>query len=214
MRHTYLPPSQTSRTHPTHVLRITVRTTPVCLRALTVSRANVSRALRCTNPLTWEHLWSDSESMCWSAGRCPSGYAQSLLQFVMFKCSTACIHVAPMKPRISCLRDYHPVPLTPVIMRCLGLLVKTHIDSFPLGNLDSLHRANRSTAIAFTPHYHIRAWRAYMWDYSTAFNIILRILTDHVWEAPCAIESWTCWQADWWRWRLTLPPLILSTADT
>lgn len=29
----------------------------------------------------------------------------------MFQCNIACIPVMPMKPRISCLRDYHPVPL-------------------------------------------------------------------------------------------------------
>lgn len=38
----YLPSSQTS---------CTIRTNTVCLRALTVWRANMSRALRCTNPL-------------------------------------------------------------------------------------------------------------------------------------------------------------------
>lgn len=51
-------------------------------------------------------------------------------------------------------------------------------------------------------------------DNSTAFNPILFILRDCVWAPPCATECRTCWKADHWWWRLALPPLILSTADT
>lgn len=86
---------------------------------------------------------------------------------VMFQCNTAYIHVVPMKPRISCRRDYHPVPLTPVIMRCLGLLVKTHKDSLPLSYLDGLRFARSKYISCGYTHLPGHMWtrRAYLWEY-------------------------------------------------
>lgn len=54
-------------------------------------------------------------------------------------CNAACIHVMPMKLRISCLRHCHPVPLTSVIIACLGLLVRALMGSLPPGSVDGRH---------------------------------------------------------------------------
>lgn len=180
--------------------------------------------LRCTNPLNApESISGQILKACADqlADVLVDTLNLCLLQFVMLKCNTACIHVVPMKPRKSCLRDYHPFPLTPVNMGCLGLLLKTHIASLPPSNLDSLQFAWRKY-ISWGCHHlnpalpwHIWTWwRRYMWEYcwySTAFNIILLILRDLIWALPGATESRTCWQAGHWWWRLALPPPGLST---
>jgi len=49
----------------------------------------------------------------------------------------------PKKPSITCLNDYRPVALSPIIMKCFKRLVRTHICSTHLGSL--LYRPNRST---------------------------------------------------------------------
>lgn len=52
VRHTYLPPSLSDKLNTSYTcFENYSKDDPVCLRALTMSRANVSRALRCTNPL-------------------------------------------------------------------------------------------------------------------------------------------------------------------
>lgn len=115
-------------------LRITVRTSQ-CVTALTVSRATLDQSPQV------QQLTCNLKHLRPSLKTCADQLADvlmdntlklCLLQFVMFQRNTTHIPVVK-KPRISCLRGYYPIPLTSVIMRCLGLLVKTHTDSLPLG---------------------------------------------------------------------------------
>ncbi|KAK0146400.1 putative RNA-directed DNA polymerase from transposon BS [Merluccius polli] len=101
-----------------------------------------------------------------------------------FKCST--IVPVPKKPRPSCLNDYRPVALTPIIMKCFEKLIKPSITSSLPPTLDQLqfaYRPNRSTddAIAHLLHStltHLDTGKgAYVRllfiDYSSAFNTIV-----------------------------------------
>jgi len=45
----------------------------------------------------------------------------------------------PKKPSITCLNDYRPVALTPIIMKCFKRLVRTHICSTLPGTPFNLH---------------------------------------------------------------------------
>ena len=83
------------------------------------------------------------------------------------------------------VNDYHPVALTPVIMKCFERLVKDHITSTLPATLDPLQfafRRNRSTddAIAIALHttlFHMNKMNTYVRmlfiDYSSAFNTIV-----------------------------------------
>ncbi|KAK0154258.1 putative RNA-directed DNA polymerase from transposon BS [Merluccius polli] len=101
-----------------------------------------------------------------------------------FKCST--IVPVPKKPRPSCLNDYRPIALTPIIMKCFEKLIKPFITSSLPPTLDQLqfaYRPNRSTddAIAHLLHStltHLDTGKgAYVRllfiDYSSAFNTIV-----------------------------------------
>ena len=65
---------------------------------------------------------------------------------VCFKSST--IVPVPKKSTITCLKDYRPIALTPVFMKCFERILQKHIrDAIPAG-LDSLqfaYRENRCT---------------------------------------------------------------------
>ncbi len=88
-------------------------------------------------------------------------------------------------PKASCLNDWRPVVLTPIISKCFEKLIRDHICSVLPASLDPLqfaYRKNRSTddAIAFTLHIalsHLDKRNTYVRmlfvDYSSAFNTIL-----------------------------------------
>ncbi|KAK3538654.1 hypothetical protein QTP86_010983 [Hemibagrus guttatus] len=66
----------------------------------------------------------------------------------------------PEKSTVSCLNDYHPVALTPTMMKCFEMLVMKHIKTQLPPSLDSLQFAyhpNHSTddAITTTLNHHI-----------------------------------------------------------
>ena len=158
---------------------------------LTISRADVCRAFKRTNP----HKAPGPDGI---PGRvlkaCAVQLADvftdifnlSLLQSVVplcFKKST--IVPVPKKSKALCLNDYRPVALTSTIMKCFERLVKTFITSTLPESLDPLqfaYRPNRSTddAISLALHTalsHLDQRSTYVRmlfiDYSSAFNTIV-----------------------------------------
>lgn len=91
----------------------------------------------------------------------------------------------PKKTTISHLKDYRPVALTPLVMKCFDSLVQGHIMSSLLPALDShrfAYRANRSTEVAIAIALraalsHVEqqgsSARLLFVDVSSAFNTIL-----------------------------------------
>ncbi len=70
---------------------------------------------------------------------------------------TSIIIPIPKKNTISCLNDYRPVALTPIIMKCFEKLVRTYIVSTLQPSFDPYqfaYRANRSTEDAITTALH------------------------------------------------------------
>ncbi|KAK3550715.1 hypothetical protein QTP70_003970 [Hemibagrus guttatus] len=91
----------------------------------------------------------------------------------------------PKKSPVSCLNDYRPVALTPIIMKCFERLVMRHIKNLLPPSLDPMqfvYRPNRSThdAISTTLHLaltHLDNKDTYVQmlfiDFSSAFNTII-----------------------------------------
>ncbi len=110
----------------------------------------------------------------------------SLSQAVIPTClkSTTIIPV-PKKSPVSCLNDYRPIALTPIIMKCFERLVMHNIKTSIPKTLDPLqfaYRPNRSTddAISSTLHLaltHLENKDSYVRmlfiDFSSAFNTII-----------------------------------------
>ncbi len=110
----------------------------------------------------------------------------SLSQAVVptFLKSTSIIPV-PKKSPVSCLNDYCPIALTPIMMKCFERLVMHHIKSSLPNTLDPFqfaYRPNRSTddAISTTLHLaltHLEQKDSYVRmlfiDFSSAFNTII-----------------------------------------
>ncbi|KAL0195209.1 hypothetical protein M9458_008781, partial [Cirrhinus mrigala] len=110
----------------------------------------------------------------------------SLSQAVVPTClkSTSIIPV-PKKSPVSCLNDYCPIALTPIMMKCFERLVMHHIKSSLPITLDPFqfaYRPNRSTddAISSTLHLaltHLEQKDSYVRmlfiDFSSAFNTII-----------------------------------------
>ncbi|KAI4889636.1 hypothetical protein NFI96_003622 [Prochilodus magdalenae] len=91
----------------------------------------------------------------------------------------------PKKSSVSCLNDYRPIALTPIIMKCFERLVLRHIKTLLPPSLDPLqfaYRPNRSTddAISTNPYLaltHLDNRDTYVRmlfiDFSSAFNTII-----------------------------------------
>ncbi|KAK2882760.1 hypothetical protein Q8A73_021693 [Channa argus] len=91
----------------------------------------------------------------------------------------------PKKSTVSCLNDYRPVALTPIVMKCFERLVMRHIKTQLPTSLDPMqfaYRPNRSTddAISTTLHLaltHLDSKDSYVQmlfiDFSSAFNTII-----------------------------------------
>ncbi len=121
-------------------------------------------------------------------------FNQSLSQSTVPPCLKSSIIVPlPKKPHINSLNDYRPVALTPVVMKCLEKLVRSHITSFFPPTFDPYqfaYRTNRSTEDAVatalqTALSHLEqegsCVRLLFMDYSSAFNTILpHILVDNL----------------------------------
>ncbi|KAI5619892.1 hypothetical protein C0J50_20542 [Silurus asotus] len=98
---------------------------------------------------------------------------------------TTTIIPVPKKSSVSCLNDYRPVALTPLMMKCFKMLVMRHIKTKLPPSLDPMqfaYRPNRSTddAISTTLHLvltHLDKKDSYVKmlfiDFSSAFNTII-----------------------------------------
>ena len=109
----------------------------------------------------------------------------SLLQSVVPSClKSATIVPVPKKNTVSCLNDYRPVALTPIIAKCFEQLIMSHIKAAIPANLDPYqfaYRANRSTEDAIitalhTALTHLDCSNTYVRmlfvDFSSAFNTV------------------------------------------
>ncbi|KAI4879949.1 hypothetical protein NFI96_030543, partial [Prochilodus magdalenae] len=91
----------------------------------------------------------------------------------------------PKKSSVSCLNDYRPIALTPIIMKCFERLVLRHIKTLLPPSLDPLqfaYRPNRSTDDAISTTLHLALThldnrdtyvRMLFIDFSSAFNTII-----------------------------------------
>ncbi|GAA6106506.1 piezo-type mechanosensitive ion channel component 1-like, partial [Tachysurus ichikawai] len=110
----------------------------------------------------------------------------SLISAIVPTClKTTTIVPVPKKSTVSCLNDYRPFALTPIVMKCFEKLIMRHIETQLPPSLDPLQFAyhpNRSTddAIATAPHLaltHMDNKDTYVQmlfiDFSSAFNTII-----------------------------------------
>ncbi|KAI4885370.1 hypothetical protein NFI96_008195 [Prochilodus magdalenae] len=91
----------------------------------------------------------------------------------------------PKKSSVSCLNDYRPIALTPIIMKCFERLVLRHIKTLLPPSLDPLqfaYRPNHSTDDAISTTLHLALThldnrdtyvRMLFIDFSSAFNTII-----------------------------------------
>ncbi|MFY0383420.1 RNA-directed DNA polymerase, partial [Bacillus sp. YIM B13582] len=91
----------------------------------------------------------------------------------------------PKKSSVSCLNDYRPVALTPIVMKCFERLVMRHIKTQLPPSLDPMqfaYRPNRSTDDAISTTLHLALThldnkdsyvRMLFIDFSSAFNTII-----------------------------------------
>ncbi|KAK3571326.1 hypothetical protein QTP86_007554 [Hemibagrus guttatus] len=91
----------------------------------------------------------------------------------------------PKKSPVSCLNDYRPIALTPIIMKCFERLVMRQIKDLLPPSLDPMqfaYRPNRSTDDAITTTIHLSLThlenkdtyvRMLFIDFSSAFNTII-----------------------------------------
>ncbi|KAK2899380.1 hypothetical protein Q8A73_012509 [Channa argus] len=98
---------------------------------------------------------------------------------------TTTIVPVPKKSTVSCLNDYRPIALTPIVMKCFERLVMRHIKTQLPTSMDPMqfaYRPNRSTddAISTTLHLaltHLDNRDSYVQmlfiDFSSAFNTII-----------------------------------------
>ncbi|KAK3554577.1 hypothetical protein QTP70_025533 [Hemibagrus guttatus] len=113
-------------------------------------------------------------------------YNLSLTQALVPTCvkSTTIIPL-PKKNTVTCLNDYRPIPLTPIVMKCFERIVMSHIKRNIPTSLDPFqfaYRQNRSTedavnAAIHTALTHLEGNDTYVRmlfiDYSSAFNTVI-----------------------------------------
>ncbi|KAI3373950.1 hypothetical protein L3Q82_022512, partial [Scortum barcoo] len=118
---------------------------------------------------------------------------------------TSIIVPLPKKSAVTCLNDYHPVALTPVIMKCFERIVLKHIKDIIPAGLDQYqfaYRENRSTedAVSIALHTaltHLQLPNTYVRmlfvDFSSAFNTVIPdklILKLHNLGLPSSLCHW------------------------
>ncbi|KAK3531501.1 hypothetical protein QTP70_023284 [Hemibagrus guttatus] len=116
--------------------------------------------------------------------------------FVPACLKTTTIVPVPKKSTVSCLNDYRPVALTPIVMKCFERLIMRHIKTQLPPSLDPLqfaHHPNRSTDDAITTTFHLSLKhlvnkdtyvRMLFIDFSSAFNTII---PQHLIEKLCLL---------------------------
>ncbi|KAK3513105.1 hypothetical protein QTP70_001677 [Hemibagrus guttatus] len=114
---------------------------------------------------------------------------------------TTTIIPMPKNSMVSCLNDYHPVTLTPIVMKCFERLVMRHIKTQLPPSLHPLqfeYHSNRSTDDAITTTLHLALThldnkdsyvRMLFIDFSSAFNTII---PQHLIEKLFAQSTLSC----------------------
>ena len=159
--------------------------------SITVTEADVRKSFRGVNPrkasgpdgIPGRVLKTCADQL---AGVFTDIFNLSLLRSEVPTCfKRASIIPVPKKSKVTCLNDYRPVALTPVVMKCFERLIMAQINSYLDKNLDPLqfaYRHNRSTvdAISLALHSaldHLDNKNSYVRllfiDYSSAFNTII-----------------------------------------
>ncbi|KAI3363084.1 hypothetical protein L3Q82_011537, partial [Scortum barcoo] len=143
----------------------------------------------------------------------------SLLQFLSVL-KTSIIVPVPKKSAVTCLNDYRPVALTPVIMKCFERIVLKHIkDIIPVG-LDQYqfaYRENRSIedAVSIALHTailtHLQLPNTYC--YRTLSSALDKLLQGHNREHPLPQCSSVVWQLHCTRPKGLSPGGENSTGD-
>ncbi|KAK2905565.1 hypothetical protein Q8A73_009508 [Channa argus] len=157
----------------------------------TVSTTQVHKALRKINP---RKAACPDNIPGWALRACANELADfltSIFNLSLSQCTvplcfkTTTIVPLPKKSPPTCLNDYRPLALTPIIMKCLERVVLAHIQSSIPDTVDPLqyaYRPNRSTshAIAAASHYslsHLENKDSYLRilfiDCSSAFNTVI-----------------------------------------
>ncbi|KAK2875601.1 hypothetical protein Q8A73_024029 [Channa argus] len=178
-------PSYTAERGPTHLDHSTPSPPP------TVSTTQVHKALRKINP---RKAAGPDNIPGWALRACANELADvltSIFNLSLSQCTvplcfkTTTIVPLPKKSPPTCLNDYRPVALTPIIMKCFERVVLAHIQSSIPDTVDPLqyaYRPNRSTsdAIAAAIHYslsHLENKDSYLRilfiNYSSAFNTVI-----------------------------------------
>ncbi|KAF7646089.1 hypothetical protein LDENG_00193790 [Lucifuga dentata] len=148
----------------------------------------------------------------------------SLNQAIVPSCfKTATIIPVPKKSTITCLNDYRPVALTPIMMKCFERLIKQHMVSKLPSGFDPCqfaYRPNRSTEDAISSALHLSLQhleerntfvRMLFVDFSSAFNTIIpQHLVSKL--APLGFSTTLCnWILDFLSER---PQFVLITLST
>ncbi|KAK3539709.1 hypothetical protein QTP70_012032 [Hemibagrus guttatus] len=134
-----------------------------------------------------QHPWVGPQSLCYGAGDVlTSIFNLSLSQSTIPTCfKTTTIVPLPKKRPPTCLNDYRPVALTPIIIKCFERVVLAHIQSSIPDTLDPLqyaYRPNRSILDAIAAALHISLShledkdtyiRMLFIDYSSTFNTVI-----------------------------------------
>ncbi|KAI4897459.1 hypothetical protein NFI96_029061 [Prochilodus magdalenae] len=159
--------------------------------SLTVTSVEVCKALRRINPRKAagpDNIPGRALKVCSSelAGVFVDIFNLSLAQSSVPSCfKTTTIVPLPKKSVVTCLNDYRPVALTPIVMKCFERIVMSHIQETIPDNLDPLqfaYRQNRSTDDAVNTAIHTALThlegkdtyvRMLFIDYRSAFNTVI-----------------------------------------
>ncbi len=133
-------------------------------QALCLSPADVRKTLSRINPRKAagpdQYTWLRTERLCWTADRCPNRILQHLAEPSSHPHMSQIHdnHTGTKKSPVSCLNDYRPIALTPIIMKCFERLVMHNIKTSIPNTLDPLqfaYRPNRSTDDAISSTLHL-----------------------------------------------------------
>ncbi|XP_048854489.1 uncharacterized protein LOC125722376 [Brienomyrus brachyistius] len=150
-------------------------------QVLCLTVADVRKTLLRVNP--WKAAGPDNIPGCVLRG-CAEQLADVLTNIFNISLSTTVIIPVPKKSSVSCLNDYRPVAVTPIIMKCFERLVMRHIKSLlppSLVPLQFAYHPNHSTDDAITTALHLALThldkkdtnvRMLFIDFSSAFNTI------------------------------------------
>lgn len=151
-------------------------------------------------------------------------FLKSLSKAIVPSCfKSATIIPVSKTTTVSCLNDYRPVALTPIVMKCFERLVMTQISEKIDASIDQnqyAYRRNRSTADAVSSVVHLALThldsrdtyvRLLFMDFSSAFNTIIPQTLIHKLETLGLSYSLYNWILDFLTNRRIIHNIISST---